>query len=1379
MSVVPRSNMTEIPNGRPGSPQGLFASARRIRIAQLALGPSTERDAAPYIEAVVSLVWPYSSKEGLLSLLLAEPDIRLRSAKGQLKVTFQGAGARQVAKSQLGIGDIVLLRIEHAEWKDTGDAVLTPGKKVQWDLYFKSRVVLEVRRNGDHLTTIDYEGLETPPPISEAASQQSNEIHHDNTTVLFTTPAAGKAKRISSGSFIDASLDPFADDDGFVLGKGRKKTKFGRTSGSWRLVDEAETDEHEDDSVAPSKELVAPIVTQPVLSLPPSTVSPLEAIILDEDSPQEAISGEATMLPPLTPFQQNPQTANEVRPETDRVTTPRLHPLASPSLPMVSPMVKNTGASSSYFDLQPSAPSELDPATASSASPQAEGLASLRENGLDEDLSRGYEEPNKDAERIPSNSLLDSVFRDAVPPPRTPTLSPVEPHSAGLSNPAATSPLGFPSKALPNFELQSTSVPASAPVGNSAVQSPYKAPSVLFGNQLNISPTMEWSGFSLTRKDETGVGFGFGTPVVDATAEALAGSQHETSSQIMSATESQEAIHPEREFAADQQPMNDADMQIDLSISHRERKLSEDDDDMYGSARPLQRSLSIESVTSGRSGSIKRNGKGQPDVTISFRSPGKLLPAASSFPQDVTDETYTKGHFPRQSPFLDGASDEMSEYESSEYGSDDEVELRPTSTMLRSDSLELVETVEAATDLEFIDRLPLNNEGSPGPFEGLTRAQIAVGPILELQGRPTLEMQAVEQTNIHVLDDEDNVEGEDEVEELKTAQSEFEQQRAMDGAEYKITGHIGTEEELLEVDATDFKARQVQLLTPANTQQDFQVDNSLTEEVPSMQMPPTPDNTQEALYSDILRLDGTDDSRLVHQEVDIVQVSPPTLAPNATGTSHLTCKALSVPAVSSPYFTPRRSSRLSPERHTQHVERKEPEVVVDQETEVEQRVQALPAREPIQPTTLSPRREERRHNMLGVATPISYYISLPNLDEHYDQQVDILAVCTADSGAPLRSKSGPRDYSVTLHLADSLLDGAATVTAQLFRPHKSALPLLLRGDVVLLRSFRVQTQKRKMMLLSTDSSAWAVFSLSDAPAKNAENQGLRIDVAGPPIEHGPEEYAYAQQLMKWWQTDGSLLHKVMTPKTSDSVTRPRTHDGPNWEDATHSRSEQVTNRTTNGFGDAHKAHGIDSRLPVKSSRHNNNLTDNMENHDNHEQTGQVSVSLSPTFEPASPTAARITRASRRIANRTDNIRAEADAGTAGPIDQREEITSPKQGRHSRRSTSVSETPELSRSLRSQSTVHELRDGTKYIDGHVPTKKDGVHQLRDGKIYVDENISPAGRKPGNREESVVHELRDGTNYVDRGKSPEVRRSTRNKRGGSVVHELRDGATYTDA
>src|SRR6202035_3882934 len=62
---------------------------------------------------------------------------------------------------------------------------------------------------------------------------------------VWSSPTFVKGKRLPSGSFFDASLDPFADDDGFVVGKGRKRTKFARHSDSWQLLDRTPSPEKE------------------------------------------------------------------------------------------------------------------------------------------------------------------------------------------------------------------------------------------------------------------------------------------------------------------------------------------------------------------------------------------------------------------------------------------------------------------------------------------------------------------------------------------------------------------------------------------------------------------------------------------------------------------------------------------------------------------------------------------------------------------------------------------------------------------------------------------------------------------------------------------------------------------------------------------------------------------------------------------------------------------------------------------------------------------------------------------------------------------------------------------------------------------------------
>lgn len=99
------------------------------------------------IHTVVSLVWPYSSSTKCLSLLLSELDFRLRRSNGQVKVTFHGVVAEKVAKTQVGIGDEMILSLAGSRLIDSEDATQTPGRRVAWDVHFDSRVFLEVLRS--------------------------------------------------------------------------------------------------------------------------------------------------------------------------------------------------------------------------------------------------------------------------------------------------------------------------------------------------------------------------------------------------------------------------------------------------------------------------------------------------------------------------------------------------------------------------------------------------------------------------------------------------------------------------------------------------------------------------------------------------------------------------------------------------------------------------------------------------------------------------------------------------------------------------------------------------------------------------------------------------------------------------------------------------------------------------------------------------------------------------------------------------------------------------------------------------------------------------------------------------------------------------------
>lgn len=82
------------------------------------------------------------------------------------------------------------------------------------------------------------------PPIVEAPSEDfpfaeepslSSPVQKSS-NVEFHSPAFIKRARLSYGSLFEPDHDPFAEDDGGVKGKGRKRARFGRYSASWRYA---------------------------------------------------------------------------------------------------------------------------------------------------------------------------------------------------------------------------------------------------------------------------------------------------------------------------------------------------------------------------------------------------------------------------------------------------------------------------------------------------------------------------------------------------------------------------------------------------------------------------------------------------------------------------------------------------------------------------------------------------------------------------------------------------------------------------------------------------------------------------------------------------------------------------------------------------------------------------------------------------------------------------------------------------------------------------------------------------------------------------------------------------------------------------------------
>ena len=97
------------------------------------------------VRGIITLVWPYSASKQTTSILLAEPDFRLRKHKGQVRVEFHGSSAKSVARSGLTSGDEVVLRLSGVKWVENTVSRQTPGRSVDWELHFGQKVDLQVK----------------------------------------------------------------------------------------------------------------------------------------------------------------------------------------------------------------------------------------------------------------------------------------------------------------------------------------------------------------------------------------------------------------------------------------------------------------------------------------------------------------------------------------------------------------------------------------------------------------------------------------------------------------------------------------------------------------------------------------------------------------------------------------------------------------------------------------------------------------------------------------------------------------------------------------------------------------------------------------------------------------------------------------------------------------------------------------------------------------------------------------------------------------------------------------------------------------------------------------------------------------------------------
>lgn len=1275
-----------------------------IPIAQLT--PDSAASSS-YLVANVVLVWPYSSSTDSLALLLADPDIRLRKHRGQAKVVFRDGAAREIAKTKVGIGDTVKLSLLGCDWKETSETVSTPGKKIDWDLEFSDRVVFRFAGDGDERASVNYtRRVSTSPPMNVATTPsgslqtpraQLNGVRHEQSTPqVYLTPFKS-TRKYSGGTFIDASLEPFAEDDGYILGKGRKRTKFARHSGAWNLVGSEAPEEQRpvtqtasndaeptllgvsspevDVNVAPDKDgrtdsldeqprepditSKDAIPSSPTDRLPehqaekPSSPRPSA-----ETTEQPTLSTSVAMGPPQTPLRtvaiepirEDTVGAQEHREDTSfATTTPQLLPLASPGLPLVSPFLRRSVVEAGYF-------------------PWPDGLLSqLEPSGED----RTHLLPRQNAAVVVDSIAIES-----------------EEMSPGLDE--------------------------------TTVQG--RTPSESQGAEEGPCEKAAHEAVSLKHQDQGCKSPDMSNPIIDVLS---------TESTAPSGSTLGQAISPAKSDRAPQ-----TDTRADPAM------LGIEDDDLYGAPEESpQSSVSSPVVTSPaqppRFPDALEQSDPMPPTSSNPRSIADSIadvprsPASEASPAPVisdtdwddnmtvgaveckSSDTYPAPPFPfRQNwhkPKGSYSSSRRSSHHSTNQSFDGSVDEEDTSGLVQHDEI---------------------NDVVPSHSEDPRVARIEIQSVSSEDAMPGTRKESPET--------------------VQTESSRDSGAATSDGDSHYVPPYV---EEVVEnslssplINATTSQEPARQLPTPDQTQRDCLDDGSMleigaahqTRTDPSAPLSPRP--TQEESTSVNLR--GESQVQVQEESASPAKVIPESEPQAAPTTYQRTSQRLLVKRsamsvnISSPYFMPRKTapaSLSSPLAQREIPSANPPDQGMSSllsspiPEHTKSVVTSVSTNETEQGKVLTEQVEEAEKisgPRNGTITSLSYYPRLAALHEHFGQLVDVMAVCIVRSSESQRSKTGPKDYFTNLRLTDRSLDSGVDTTVQIFRPRENALPKTEPGDAVIMRNFKVQTLNRRLMLLSTETSSWAVFK----PNHGVEHMQLEAVVSGPPIEYGQEEASYVKSLVRWWHKEGE--EQSPNPITAG-------------QEKEISRDYLAVQETPN-FDWINQSARF-PRKAVPADRRRENRTDNINNEG---EAGKVLVVEDGPDE------------SIHLTDKAKQRRESTVSTTARSVN---DVTP-------RRSTRSRASPILVRQSREREVDDVLvEEGDP--DESLPLS-DMTNQRRESIVSTTarsvKEFTPRRSTRGQASPSLVHELRDGTKYVDHDR----------RRSGSVIHELRDGVTYVD-
>ena len=972
-----------------------------------------------------------------------------------------------------------------------------------------------------------------------------------------------------------------AEDDGYVLGQGRKRTKFSRESGGWRYEERSpspkkltrsEDDEYEQDN---TPLLGVQVSAKTANGRDEKTHAVDDSTVTREDITEPAVDrpgqGERPVpnagptefvVPPLPPSRvSQPSTSSLITSaghldEHTATTTPYLMPLASPGLPLVSPLMKDPGSFSGYF-LPPS-----EPSTEHEVGAQITAETTLMTDDNISLASPFFQDFTQERSATPPSEsftghqrLVDTNFQLKEPPLKPSNEGPTSTDVIypSLDQVLVDDPTSKPSEEVvapveSDDELEIVSVRENI---QSISPAPFRGAEDDQALTLNLN--VHASDQATLQKDELDM-YGVsddeaqisstGPAKIPKNYDSTQAVQEDSTKEQLRDLQTLESNEPDmvivdRELVMKNIPSNETvterqsqDWKVKLELSATESFL----ENMPISPPPFpfvqkwDHNVNKEVSRRRSSGSRRSSYRGSMD--------------GSDDRMDSDEDQYATaietGHHPTYLPTaiaghhrpegLQSANSPSSTTQSDEYASEsdsEDVQIIPGPEEHRLEDKEDNEEQRRLTDMRTANVAPQGVEGSLVPLRDLDdKTSPDDDEKLHETQKPHLDPEPAHLSpqNGEVLSGTQDTIMRPMEEVTESIEETSIQQASWSHSEDEVS-----------------RPRQ-QLVTPSTSQPRGQ--HEIPMEVSTEIMKPdvlTPQATQSfndvpSLVPASTELDATFDDKL---DRTVRRRSP-----------RLTRRVQRASMVS-PWFTPAKSDEVPPaspgekprsslrERSPPQTRRRfkgDTEELIPVEDQLTTTTDAKDVDRAIPDDSIRDQSQSQSTYSewpKGLRTPLAYFPSLSGLTSYFNQTVDIIGLCTSASTNAKRAPSGPKDYFTTLHVSDPLISGLPTheydlrappviqtTSVQIFRPWRNALPSTKEGDVVLLRHFKVQSRKRAMMLLSTEGSGWVVF-----PSDVAEEK-----VSGPPVEYGELETENARKLQTWWHDTQNIRKPREQPK---------------------------------------------------------------------------------------------------------------------------------------------------------------------------------------------------------------------------------------------------------